>query len=169
MSNDNGWNPWQLDDPDAGRQRYTKSAVARGQTELIQCRADAFHVRRVDEIVASRIDPTLKTRSDVVQDALALWLEDWDKRYPDGSGGELGYHARLLRMERKREYREQFMQAAEKQLEGLQSEGDVRGLSEFLGIMLQSQGDFKDDAPPSFLQKLDLIIDRAHRLVEAAR
>jgi Arc/MetJ-type ribon-helix-helix transcriptional regulator len=169
VSDANGWNPWTLDDTDTKRQRYTKSDVHRGQTELIQCRADSFHVRRIDEIVASRIDAVLKTRSDVIQDAIALWLEDWDRKFPDGSGGELGYHARLLRIERKRIYRDQFMETAEEQLNALQADGDIHGLAEFLQIILQSQGDFKDDAPVSFMDQLEKLVDRAHRLVEAAR
>ena len=169
MSTDNGWNPWTLDDPDAIRQRYTKAQVKHGQTDLIQCRADAFHVRRVDEIVASRIDPTLKTRSDVMQDALAMWLEDWDRRYPDGSGGELSYSARLQRMERKRRYRSEFIDSASEQLDSLQRDGDALGLGEFLQIMLQAQGDFKDDAPPSYLTKVEGMIQTARRMLEAAR
>jgi hypothetical protein len=163
-----GWNPWTLDDSE-NRQRYTKSDVRRGQTEFIQCRADSFHVRRIDEIVASRIDPTLKTKSDVLQDALAMWLEDWDKRYPDGSGGELAYRARLMRMERKRAFREEFMESAGDQLEALQRDGDALGMSEFLQIMLQAQGDFKDDAPSSYLSKVEDMIQRARRMLDAIR
>lgn len=163
------FSPWMLDDSDQSRQRYTKSDVKRGQTEVIQCRADSFQVRRVDEIVASRIDPVLKTRSDVLQDALAMWLEDWDRRYPDGAGGELSYQARLEAQRRKRRYRTDFLATAEDELKGLREEGDITGLSGFLQTLLMAQGDFKDDAPASYLHKIDNMISEARRLLDANR
>lgn len=163
------FSPWMLDDSDAARQRYTKGDVKRGQTEVVQCRADAFHVRRIDEIVASRIDPSLKTRSDVLQDALAMWLEDWDKRYPDGAGGELSYQAKLEAMRRKRRYRTDFLTTAEEELRGLREEGDVNGLSGFLQTLLLAQGDFKDDAPATYLGKIDNMVNEARRLLDANR
>lgn len=163
------FSPWMLDDSDQSRQRYTKNDVKRGQTDVIQCRADSFHVRRVDEIVASRIDPSLKTRSDVLQDALAMWLEDWDRRYPDGAGGELSYQAKLEGMRRKRRYRSDFLMTAEEELKGLREDGDVNGLSGFLQTLLMAQGDFKDDAPGSYLQKIENMISEARRLLDANR
>lgn len=166
---DSGFSPWMLEDTEAKRDRYTKSDVRRGNTEVIQCRADAFHVRRVDEIVASRIDPALKTRSDVMQDALAMWLEDWDRRFPDGAGGELSYQARIEAMKRKRRYRLDFLETAEEELTGLQNDGDVQGLSTFLQTLLLAQGDFKDDAPDTYLRKIDDMIQRAQRLLAANR
>lgn len=162
-------NPWALDDPESNRQRYTKSNVQRGSTEVIQCRADAFHVRRIDEIVASRIDPSFKTRSDVMQDALAMWLEDWDRRYPDGAAGELSYQALMKAMERKSAYRTEFMETASGQLDRLRQEGDSGGLSEYLHIMARARGDFKDSAPPSYMTKIDRLISDARRLLEETR
>ena len=84
-----------------------------GETERIQCRADAFHVRRMDERLAARLDPEFKTRSDIMQDAIAMWLEDWDRRYPDGSGGQLRYQSELANMERRRQHRRGFLGNAE--------------------------------------------------------
>jgi len=156
-----------LDDSELSRQRYTKSNVRRGETEVIQCRADAFHVRRIDEIVASRIDPAFKTRSDVMQDAIAMWLEDWDRRYPDGAGGELAFQARLKALERKREFRVGFIQAATEQLEGLVSDSDILGIREFLQMMLQAQGNFKDDAPQPYMRQIEELIQRSRRLLDS--
>lgn len=160
-------NPWALDDTGA-RQRYTKSEVKRGETERIQCRADAFQIRRIDEIVASRIDPSFKTRSDVLQDAIAMWLEDWDLRYPDGVGGELSYQARLKTMERKRVYRQEFLTSAVEQIDSLKIDADVEGLSSYLHIMLLAQGDFRSSAPESYLKQLDALIAEARRLIQEA-
>jgi hypothetical protein len=160
-------NPWALDDL-TPRQRYTKTEVKRGETERIQCRADAFNVRRIDEIVASRIEPTLKTRSDVLNDALSLWLDDWDSKYPDGVGGELAYQARLKTMERKRIYRNDFLEDAKAQIENLQSDGDLEGLTTYLHLMQLAQGDFQSSAPESYVRQLKSLIDQARRLIEAA-
>ncbi len=162
-------NPWALDDPESNRQRYTKSDVKRGATELIQCRADAFHVRRVDEIIASRVDPAFKTRSDVVQDALAMWLEDWDRRYPDGAGGELAYQSLMRAIELKRTHREEFLESAKNQLDGLRQDGDVDGLSDYLHIMARAQGDLKDTAPATYMRRLNELIMEARHLLDAGR
>ena len=163
------WDPWNLDDTESIRQRYTKHDVKRGQTELIQCRADSFQVRRIDEILACRIEPVFKTRSDVLQDAICMWLEDWDRRYPDGVTGELAYQARMHDMARRRAYREEFMESATNQLDGLRHDGDARGLSEFLHIVLRARGELQDSAPPSYMQRLDRIIETARRLLEEHR
>lgn len=165
---ESGFAPWMLDDETLKRQPYVKDQVKRGNTELIQCRADAFHVRRIDEIIAARIDSTFKTRSDVVQDAIAMWLEDWDRRYPDGATGELSYQARIEAMKRKRRYRADFLTIAEEELHGLQQDGDIQGLGNFLQTILLAQGDFKDDAPATYLQKIDDMILRARRLLNAS-
>src|SRR5271154_4617611 len=74
---------WSLDDfqkLSGERQRFVSQSKA--ASEVVSFRADSFHVRRVDEILAARIDPELKTRSDIMQDALHLWLTTWDETYP---------------------------------------------------------------------------------------
>jgi hypothetical protein len=135
----------------------------------MQFRAVEFWARRADEIVASRVEPSIKTTSDLLQDALVMFIEDWDKRYPDGMGGELAYQTRLLLAELKDEAREAFIEQSESRLDRLQANGDLRGLNEFLQIMHQAEGDFKDDAPRSYLVKIEDMIEKAHRLLHAAR
>lgn len=164
-----GFNPWLLDDADIPRQRYTKSDVKRGQTELLQCRADAFHVRRIDEIVASRLEANFKTRSDVVQDAVAMWLEDWDRRYPDGASGELSYQGRLEKLQRRQQHRDSFMETASEYMDSLRTTGDIYGLKEFLQVLLMAQGDFRADAPVSYMNKLEYMVETAERLLNDAR
>jgi hypothetical protein len=161
------FDPWALDDPSSSRQRYTKNEVKRGETERIQCRADSFHIRRIDEILAARIDPEFKTRSDVFQDAIAMWLEDWDHRYPDGASGQLRYQSELANMERKRQHRQGFIEHAETQLTGLREDGDVLGLKSYISLMLRARGDFQDDAPDSFMERMDKLISEARRLLDA--
>ena len=155
---------WLSNDDGTPRQRYTKSDVKRGQTELVQCRADAFLVRRVDEIVASRLDPIIKTRSDVLQDAIALWLEDWDERYPD-QGGALAYQSRLERMSRRREYRESFIDTVEEQLELTKRLGDISDLRELSQILSLAYTDFKTDAPPTSMKRMDDLMQTCQRLI----
>jgi hypothetical protein len=161
------FDPFSLEDRSSCRQRYTKKEVKRGETEQIQCRADMFNVRRIDEIIAARIEPEIKTRSDVLNDAISLWLEDWDHRYPDGAAGQLRYQSELVNMERKRGYRQDFIQRAEGQLAGLREDGDLLGLKNYISLMLRARGDFMDDAPDSFMERMDRFISEARRLIDA--
>ena len=149
------------------RQPYTKASVKRGETTHIQCKADAFLVRRVDEIVASRIDDAFKTRSDVLQDAIAMWVDDWDEHHPDGASGQLSYQSELSRLERASENRTAFLTRADTQLNRLSGEGDRNGLQTYLEVMARARGDFLDDAPKSFINKMDQYIDQAKRLLSA--
>lgn len=161
------FDPFSLDDPTHPRQRYTKTEVKRGETERIQCRADSFHIRRIDEILAARIDPEFKTRSDVFQDAIAMWLEDWDRRYPDGAAGQLRYQSELANMERSRRHRTEFITNAEQELDGLREDADINGLRQYVQLMCRARGDFLDDAPATFMVRMDKMISESRRLVES--
>lgn len=151
------------------RQPYTKASIKRGETERVQCRADAFLVRRIDEIVASRIDEDFKTRSDILQDAISMWVDDWDNRHPDGMQGQLHYQSELARLERATENRSAFLGRAERQLTQLRNDGDTNGFSTYLSIMFRARGDFLDDAPKPFISKMDQFISEAKRLLDESR
>lgn len=97
-----------------------------------------------------------------------MWLEDWDSRYPDGASGELGYQSRIEAMKRKRRLRTDFIESAEDELSGLQSDGDLRGLTTLLQTLLMAQADFRDDAPVTYMVKLDNMIHRTERLINAS-
>lgn len=166
-----GWDPWFLEDTEL-RPRYNRGNLPKGQVEHIQCRTNALHVRRIDEIVASRVEPVFKTRSDVLQDAISMWLDDWDQRYPDGigMGGELAYRSMLDKAERMDEEREGFVQSAQTRLERLQNNKDTEGIEGFLRMMLAAQVKLqKEKAPAVYLDRIEEMIVRSRRLLAAAQ
>lgn len=64
--------------------RHTRAANQSKETDLISFRASTAEVRKMDEIAASRIDPALKTRSDIINDAIHQWLDKFFEENPDG-------------------------------------------------------------------------------------
>lgn len=152
---------WGLDVP---HDRYTKSEVKRGDTEHINCRINSFHVRRIDELLAARFEPNFKTRTDVIQDAIVMWLEDWDLRYPDGAHGQLSAESKMQLRKRRREHREAFMAFADKEFEALIFDKDKSGIADFLITLIQARAEFPPDTPQSFQDKLNAMIEKARRL-----
>lgn len=53
---------------------YTRASHQSKETDLISFRAGTTEVRKMDEIAASRVEPELKTRSDIINDAIHTWL-----------------------------------------------------------------------------------------------
>ena len=62
---------------DRGKKRRITRATASSKLEfdLISFRLPADTLRKMDELVASRFDPELKTRSDCLNDAVHCWME----------------------------------------------------------------------------------------------
>lgn len=144
--------------------RYTKSEVKRGESEHINCRLSSFHVRRVDEIIAARYEPSFKTRTDVLQDAIVMWLEDWDQRYPDGSRGEMSALSEMELKVRRRESRDSFMAFAKKEFEALIDDTDLHGIRAFLITLIKFRTESPPDTPQKFKNEVDGMIERARRL-----
>lgn len=68
----------------ARKRRFTKGTAAKdAEFEMVSFRAPNTELRRVEEIVAARVDPDLKTRSDVLCDALHSWLDNFFKEHGD--------------------------------------------------------------------------------------
>lgn len=152
---------WGLEAP---HERFTKSDVKRGDTEHINCRISSHHKRRIDEILAGRFEPAFKTLTDVVQDSLVMWLEDWDSRHPDGQAGELAATSQIQLNIRRREARETFMSDVDKEWEALLDDADIEGIKRLLVILIKARAEFPPDSPPKFREKIDRMIERARRL-----
>jgi hypothetical protein len=156
-------NPWQLE---RQHETFTKSNVQRGNTEHIQFRADAFHVRRIDEIIASRVDPSFKTRSDVLSDAVVLWLENWDLQHPDGTAGELHHRFQLDNQKRARQYRVEYMESAKEELDALRKDFDVEGLRALSRNLIAATIELTGKAPPKYIAELDQLLAETRRLLD---
>lgn len=155
--------PWRLEKQ---HETYTKSDVKRGNTEHIQFRADAFHVRRVDEIIASRIDPSFKTRSDVLSDSLVLWLENWDLAHPDGEQGQLHYKFQMDKQKRQRESRAEYMDTVKEELADCRKDADYEGIREITRSLISAVASMEGQAPPKYIAELDQLLMEARRLLD---
>lgn len=168
---DEDWGAWQLDgptEPATERERYTKAEVKRGEVEFIGCKAKAIHVRRIAEIVESRVEPELKTKSDVLQDALVMWLEDWDRRHPDFTDEHsLRAQDELDRMQQLTIARKTIIAKAKGQLDALREDGDIVGLRRFLRVLEDMEEKNRADAPAKFMKDLaDMTVQVTRLLAE---
>lgn len=162
--------PWTLDDVFRQRKgekrlRYTGKDVKRGETEMVSFRCDYRIVHRLQVIVEQKLDPEIETKSDILHDALHLWLTRWDEDHPDGAGGRLAYQFRMRDLERKMANQDTFLESVSRILEQLKEHRDVAGIKELLVYIGEARFDFTD-APPLFLEKLGEVQEEARRLVK---
>lgn len=159
---------WNLDSDGQKRTPYKRVKERKGESIPVTARCDSLMVRRTDEILASAVGwPTYKTRSDIIQDALAMWLEEWDKDHPDNTT-PLSYQFKVEQMGRRRSARTDFLEMAKTELDGLREDGDITGLAMFIATLDIALIDFRHDAPASFLVKIDEIRNNAKRLIDAS-
>jgi hypothetical protein len=115
------------------------------------------------------MDPLLETKSDILQDALHLWLEKWDEDYGDGADGELSYEFRLKEIERRIIYQESFVGTVENIFDSLKKYRDVNGFKEYLVSMVEARLNFVGSGvPPEILERMDNLIEDTRRLLKEA-
>lgn len=142
---------WGFDNP-ASRERFT--TPPRGQTELFNVRLYVANLRVLDEIVHSGIDPRLKTKSDCVQDAVALFIRDWVENYSDGLSSRTLYMLRLEALRSVRESRENFLTRCDEEAESAAKAKDRDALTTILVGLRQELEDSQVYAPQSYLDDL---------------
>jgi hypothetical protein len=155
--------PWRMEKP---HETYTKSDVKRGATDHVQFRADSFHIRRIDEILGQRLDSAFKTRSDVFQDAIVMWLEDWDLKHPDGAAGELHYKFAMEQQKRQRVSRREYLETVKEELDDLRKDADVEGLRALARNIISASEELKHTAPPKYIAELDQILADTRRMLD---
>ena len=69
-----------------GRRFTTRATVPRGESEFVGFRCAIKRIRQMDEIVASRFFPEIKTRSDILQDAVVMWIDKYYEENPQAPG-----------------------------------------------------------------------------------
>lgn len=159
---------WNLESESRSRTPYKRVSEKKGDSIPVAARCDSLMVRRMDEILASGMgSPDYKTRSDIIQDAIAFWLEEWDRSHPEMMTA-LSYQFRVEQMGRRRSARSGFLEMATKELEGLRDDSDITGLHQFIQTLDSALVDFREDAPASFLRKIDDIRTNARRLIDAS-
>lgn len=165
--------PFELDEEEPSNPRLRLNAnLARktggGGTVHSQFRCPEYILRRIDEILAARLDPALKTRSDIFIDAVYLWLTEWDKRNPDGAGGILRAQFALYVMDIERHVRSDFLDEAKRVITELRQDGDVARLNHMLHHLQMVYSDNMTSSPQSYIDEIQLLIGQVKRLIEAA-
>jgi hypothetical protein len=137
-------------------------------TRHTQFRQPEIQARRIDEILAGRFDITLKTKTDILIDATSLWLDEWDKRNPDGANGVLRAQYALYKRNIERTIRNDFLEDAKEQLHELRHDGDVRRLQ---GLQLDLEMVIADshNEPESYIKELQRLLEETTRLLEPSR
>lgn len=155
--------PWRLE---STHQVYSRPKLPKDEQEYCNFRANKFHIRRIDEIVGQRLDPSFKTRTDVLYDAVVLWLETWDLNHPDGATGELHYQFELEQQQRQRESRNNYKDKVVEQLDELRKDGDIEGIKALASNIVRATRELKDSAPPKYIAELDQILADTRRLLD---
>jgi len=164
----NAMEAWNLEPDGTKRTPYKRVKERKGESIPVACRADALVVRRLDEILASAKGwPDYKTRSDIIQDAIVLWLERWEDEHPD-TATALSHQLHVEKMGRRRAARNEFYELAKHELDGLREEGDITGLYQFIEAIDLSLKDFRTDAPAVYLRKIDELRTNAKRMIDAS-
>lgn len=143
---------WGFDNPNS-RERFTQAP--RGQTEQFNFRAYSNNLRVLDEIIHSGIDPRLKTKSDCLQDALALWIQDWTQNYSDGLGGRTLQMLKLEYLRNIRESRDRFLERTDEEWEAASKAGDIDALTMIHSGVRQEREDSLGYAGQAYIKELD--------------
>jgi hypothetical protein len=143
----------------ARRRRVTARTTKRDSTEHLQFRLDSKLSDEINQIVASQVDADLKTRSDVLHDAVAFWLDEWTDEHPNTS------IARRWRLERRlhaRECRDAYLEVTTFGLERACKEHDDDLVREiFIDAHLEMATFLAEKASPVEVAELQTIIDLA--------
>lgn len=152
------------DVPEKTRRRYTSKDIKRGESETVSFRCDYRIIGRMQKIIEQRLDADLETRSDILNDAIHLWLTTWDEEHPDGNSGRMSSEFRMLEIQRNLEYQDRFLTNATELMDSLKEHRDVRMIREFLFHLAEMRYKF-GNAGDRFFEKFDSIVEDARRLV----
>ena len=154
---------YQAENPE-NRERFVKPP--RGQTEQLNFRIYTFHARVLDEIIHSGLDPNLKTKSDCLQDAVDLFIKDWNKNYADGLSGRTLRRRNMEEMLRIAQERDRFTEEAKEIVELSKKTGDRHTL---FGMIDQLEAEIESEtghAPKMYLDELRDIVKDINRYLE---
>ena len=153
---------WGFDNPNS---RETFKAP-KGQTELVSFRMYLLHYKMIDEIVQSGLDPTLKTRSDFLQDCVAIGLEKYQDEHKDGLSGRSLRRFRLEKARQQREAREDYLESTDLEVEAAKKSRDRQMLVGILNDLEEEREDQEGFSPPDYLEAVDQRINELKRLLD---
>jgi hypothetical protein len=147
--------PWGLDeDKDRVRYFYKKE----DQRTHVNFKAPTHLIRQIDEVVAARLDPRLKTRSDALCEAVAMFCSVYDNGSP-----EIEVMARAARMDsmiRKQEYYQRMLDDAEKAANQAASHKNISMLRVIQTTLYRNKQSFVDMGSQKMVKQLEELIDR---------
>jgi hypothetical protein len=145
----------------ARRRRVTARTTKRDSSEHLQFRLDSKLSDEINQIVASQADPDLKTRSDILHDAVAFWLDEWTDEHPNTS------IARRWRLERRlhaRACRDTYLEVTTFGLRRACDEHDDNLVKEiYIDAHLEMAAFLEEKASPVEVVALQGIIDVAKK------
>jgi hypothetical protein len=138
------------------RQLTTRAKVPRGESEFVGFRCAISRIRKMDEIVASRFYSEIKTRSDILQDAVVMWIDQYYEDNPTAPGkGDWD----LTRMEIARAVRDSRLEQAERVARRAQDEDDRKTMLKTLPNLHRLRMQFEaEDASPTEMKRLRHLI-----------
>ncbi len=171
-------NPWELDDDDEdlpGRIFLTaplarsmeKNSSSPKSTTHLQFRCPDTIVRRMD-VLLSAGHPALKTRTDIIIDAVFNWFNEWDKVGPDGANGMLRAQFAIYKMRLERMVKSEFLVESKETFDDLKSSGDVKALRSLYHHLEVVYSDSLTDSPQSYLSEIEELMAQVHRLLVAS-
>jgi hypothetical protein len=114
----------------------------------------------LDEIIQSGVDPRLKTKSDCLQDALAMFVEDWAKNYADGLTGRTLRMFNLQQMQRQHDSRLKFVTDVEERLDEASQTGDRVALMNLIEQIHEEIEEMAKYSPKSYIEDLNKIASK---------
>lgn len=142
---------WVFDNPD-NRERYHRQD--KEPTENVGCRVPQRLVRIMDEIAHERLDPRLKTKSDIMVDGIAMVVEDYVKNYADGISGRLLREVRMEMKERQYQAQERYLEKVDTMTSSARNLQDGDELVALLDDLKGEFDDSRDFAPKKYVEEL---------------
>jgi hypothetical protein len=162
---------WQLDDDSeqsGSLPLTTRAAKKMGwvHTYHAQFRCPLNLYEMIEQFVSKH--PAYKTKSEFFVDAAYQHLDKLLKEQPDGFNGIVRTQHFLDNLKLERATRELALETAKEELDRLQQSGDVARLRSYMKEMQMMFSDLLMDAPESFTDEIDKLIQKAKRLIQAA-
>lgn len=147
----------------------TSKHLKRGETQVVSFRVSLEDYAKIQKTVQQRRVPGIETYSDLMTDALFLWLEKFYDENPTVDPGA-AQELRMVRLNAERHQRVEFVTLAQKVLTDLIEDRHIKGLDQFHAAMIESKYSYQNqNAPDDFIRDLDRIINQARRLLDESR
>lgn len=144
----------------------TSKRLKKGETQVVSFRVSLEDYTKIQKIVQQRRIPGIETHSDLLSDALFMFLEKFYEEQPNLDPGAL-QELRMVRLNAERHQRVEFLGMANKVLTDLIEDRHIKGLDQFHVSMIESRFSYQNqDAPDDFLREIDRIIEKTRRLLD---